>query len=320
MLQQTRVDQAAPYYHRFIDRFPDVGSLASAPIDDVLRVWEGLGYYSRARNLHRAARMVMEEQAGYLPTTYEGLRTLPGIGPYTAAAVASIAYGETRAAVDGNVVRVLSRVFAVEHDAKSTRMRRAVQALADDVIPRANPGRYNEAVMELGATVCTPVGPDCATCPLSAVCDAARTGRQADFPRSAPRLKIPHHDIAVGLIIRDGSILIQQRAPDAMLGGLWEFPGGKRQENEQPEETCRREVREETGLEVEVSTLLTSLRHAYSHFRITLHAYLCSVVGGSLRPESGQPQKWVPLDHLDQYAFPRANRRVLAALLEHERW
>ncbi len=313
MLQQTRVDQAIPYFNRFMDRFPDIDSLAAASIDEVLSLWEGLGYYSRAHNMHRTAGIVAEERAGYLPSTLPELRALPGIGPYTAAAVASIAFGEPHAVVDGNVIRVLSRVFRLEHDAKSTGMRNAVQQIGDRLIPDDAPGRFNEAMMELGALICTPRAPLCDECPISSVCRARAAGVVENYPRSAPKAAIPHRQISVGLIIVDDAILIQRRPDDGMLGGLWEFPGGKQEPDETLIETCRREVMEETGLEVEVERKLGSVRHAYSHFRITLHAYVCGIVSGTLL-DDGIPRVWASLDELDKYAFPRANRRILELL------
>lgn len=314
MLQQTRVDQAIPYFNRFIDLYPDVRSLAAASIDDVLSAWEGLGYYSRAHNLHKTAKIVSEEREGYFPNTYSELLSLPGIGPYTAAAVASIAFEQRHAVVDGNVIRVLSRVFRIEHESKSGVMRRTAQRLGDELVPPEAPGIFNEAIMELGATVCTPASPRCTACPLRPVCEAYVEGKQTAYPRPSPRKALPHHHIAVGLIIDEERILIQRRPEDGMLGGLWEFPGGKQEPGESLEETCRREVQEEAGLNVRVENKLCAIRHAYSHFRITLHAYICSVTDGELIDDTLYPKVWARLDELDEIAFPRANRRIIEKL------
>lgn len=314
MLQQTRVDQAIPYYQRFLQHFPDVTALAGASIDQVLSVWEGLGYYSRAHNLHRTARIVAEEHGGYFPDSLVHLRELPGIGPYTSAAIASLAFNRPHAVVDGNVIRVLSRVFRIEHESKSSAMRKHVQQRADELIPAHAPGAFNEAMMELGATVCTPRAPKCDRCPLSSVCLSHADGEPELYPHSTPKAAVPHHQISVGLIIEDGHILIQRRPDDAMLGGLWEFPGGKQLEAESLIETCRREVREETGLEVVVDEKVCAIRHAYSHFRITLHVYRCRIVGGALADNDSIPRIWARIQDLDRYAFPRANRRVLEIL------
>ena len=315
MLQQTRVETATPYFERFVAAFPDTAALAAAPLDRVLRLWEGLGYYSRARNLHRAAQAVVAEHGGVVPDTEAAFRALPGVGPYTAAAVLSLAFGRPLAVLDGNVIRVLARVFAVDADAKAGRTRRALQALADRLLDAGDPGRFNEAVMELGATVCTPRSPACPRCPLNTVCEAYAEGEPERYPVTSKAKPVPHHTVVVA-VVADGAgrLLIQRRPEDAMLGGLWEFPGGKQEPGEELEETCRREVREELGVEVGVGEAFARVEHAYSHFRITLHAFWCRLVAGEPVSVSGQPVAWVRPEDLDDYAFPRANRRVIEAL------
>ena len=320
MLQQTRVDQAQPYYERFVDAFPDVHALADAEQDDVLRLWEGLGYYSRARNLHAAARQVVSEFGGTVPDEYEAIKTLPGVGPYTAAAVLSIAHDKPHAVLDGNVKRVLSRVYAVEEVVSRSKTRRRLQGLADALLPLEAPGTFNQALMELGATICTPSTPSCPTCPIQKVCRAREQGNQEDYPVKKEKRPVPHHDIAVGLVLNEREqLLIQRRPEDGLLGGLWEFPGGKREEDEELPETCLRELREETGIEVEVSGLFHRLSHAYSHFKITLHAFHCRLLEGTPRGLEGQPVCWVSVDELDDYAFPRANRRLIEQLEERRK-
>lgn len=316
MLQQTRVDQAEPYYRRFVERFPTVHDLADAPLDDVLLCWEGLGYYSRARNLHRAARKVVDDFDGAVPDTAEDIRSLPGVGPYTAAAVLSIAYDRPHAVLDGNVIRVLSRVFAVDGDVKKAATQRALQTAADALIDRENPGDFNQAMMELGARICTPRSPKCGRCPVERVCEAHRLGDPEAFPVSASRGSIPHRDVVVALIFdEDGRVLIQRRPDDAMLGGLWEFPGGKREDDETLEAACIRELREELAIGIEVERFFYRLSHAYSHFRITLHAFRCILVDGEPKSSSGEPFAFVELHRLNEYAFPRANRRLVEELI-----
>lgn len=312
MLQQTRVDQARPYYTRFMEAFPTVEALAEAELDEVLNRWEGLGYYSRARYLHRAARMIVEEFGGAVPDEYDAIRELPGVGPYTAAAVLSIAYAKPHGVLDGNVTRVLTRVFAIEDDATKSRTKRRLQELADTLIDPDRPGTFNQALMELGATVCTPRSPSCDACPIQSVCEAYAMDAQEDYPVTPDKKPIPHHDIAVGLVFNDeGEVLIQRRPEDGLLGGLWEFPGGKREDDEELADTCRRELREEVGIEVEALDPFSTLNHAYSHFRITLHAFQCRLTSGTPTSNEGQPIQWVPVDTLDDYAFPRANRRLI---------
>ncbi len=312
MLQQTRVDQAMPYFRRFTEAFPSVHDLADAPLDYVLRLWEGLGYYSRARNLHRAARMIVDVHDGRFPDTYAEARKLPGVGPYTAAAVLSIAYGKPYAALDGNVIRVLTRVFAIAEDVGSHATRKRLQSLADVLLDPTRPGAFNEAMMELGATRCTPTAPRCPQCPLRAVCLAFAEGAPESYPVKRPKAPRPHYDIAVGLIFNEaGEVLIQKRPEEGLLGGLWEFPGGKIEEGETPEEACKREVREELGIEVAVTSAFHKLSHAYTHFRITMHAFRCRHVAGVPRSHSDQPVRWIPVEALPEYAFPRANRRLI---------
>lgn len=315
MLQQTRVDQAIPYYHRFLEAFPSVEALAEADLDEVLQQWEGLGYYSRARHLHRAARQVVREHDGRLPRTEDEIQELPGIGPYTASAVLSIAFNKPHAVVDGNVSRVLSRVFAIEDDVTKYATKRLLRSLAEQLLAEEQPETFNQAVMELGAMVCTPSSPRCEGCPLREVCAAYTAGTPTAYPVKSSRKAIPHHNIAVGLVF-DGNeqVLITKRPEDAMLGGLWEFPGGKQENEEALHQTCARELREELGIEVSVGPLYHELKHAYSHFKITLHAFPCRIVEGTPEPANGMPMEWVSIEELSAYAFPRANRRIIEKL------
>ncbi len=316
MLQQTRVDQVRPYFEHFVDIFPTVEVLAEAELDAVLKSWEGLGYYSRARNLHRAAKQIVEEFGGRIPHDETAIRSLAGIGPYTAAAVLSIAFDKPLAVLDGNVIRVLSRVFAVENDVRSSATKRALQAVADALLDTHRPGVFNEAVMELGATICTPKAPACERCPLRSECAAFAGGNPEAFPVASKKKPIPHYEIAVGVVFdSSGRVLIQKRPEDAMLGGLWEFPGGKREAGESLEETCCRELEEELGIEVEIGGEITQIKHAYSHFSINLHAFDCVLIGGEPVHHAGQPIRWVGLEELTELAFPRANGKLIEVLL-----
>jgi A/G-specific adenine glycosylase len=308
MLTQTRVETVIPYYERFLERFPDVEALAAADLDEILKAWEGLGYYARARNLHRAARILVDRHDGELPRTAEALQELPGIGPYTAGAVASIAFGRPVPAVDGNVRRVISRLRDLPAP-KPARIRELVEPL---VVGR--PGDVNQALMDLGAMVCVARSPRCEECPLEPACLARARGTQAERPRPRPARPRPHYDIGVGLIWRGGRVLLSKRPPEGLLGGLWEFPGGKREPGETPVAAMVREVREELGVEVAPEEKIAAIDHAYSHFEITLHAYRCRHVDGEPRAREGQELAWVTVDELDDYAFPAANRRILKML------
>ena len=314
MLQQTRVDTVREYYPRFLEAFPTVEALASADRDEVLKYWEGLGFYARARHLHEAATRVVREHGGTVPDTLDAIQDLKGVGPYTAAAVLSIAYREPHAVLDGNVTRVLSRVFAVEEDATSTSTQRALRRVAGALLAPEAPGEFNQALMELGALVCTPSTPLCDRCPLQDICRAHEAGTEEDYPVTPESTPVPHHDIAVGLVFDDEQLLIQRRPDEGLLGGLWEFPGGKQENDESMEDACRREVKEELGIDVVIDDHFYTLSHAYSHFKITLHAFRCTIVEGTPTARENQPFRWVALTDLDEYAFPRANRRLIEEL------
>jgi A/G-specific adenine glycosylase len=316
MLQQTRVETVIPYYRRFLARFPTLRSLAEADLDEVLKVWEGLGYYARARNLHQAAQQVVENHGGQLPAHRDALLALPGIGPYTVGAILSLAFGQDAAVLDGNVRRVLSRLFAIDDDPRSAATRKRLWNLAEALLPPGQAGPFNEALMDLGATVCTARDPRCADCPLSEGCRGYQQGNPESYPARVQRRPLPHHDIAAGVIWRGDQLLISKRHTDDLLGGLWELPGGKQEEGETLEECLVREVREELGIEIAVGDPLMTVRHAYTHFRVTLHVFHCHYLCGEPQALDCADWRWVRLDELDDFAFPAANRRILAALHE----
>lgn len=315
LLQQTRVEAVIPYYEKFSARYPDVFALARASRDDVLKTWEGAGYYARARNLHRAAQMVANERGGKFPQTVEGLMQLPGIGRYTAGAVASIAFDARAPVVDGNVVRVLCRYFGIRDDPQARATQTRLWDMAEKLLPKKRAGDFNQALMELGATLCIPKNPRCAACPLSKDCFARQDGLQNALPVRRAKAELPHKIIAAGVIYRRGKILIQQRLNEGLLGGLWEFPGGKVEAGESLADCVARECREELGIAVRVGEKIISVDHAFSHFSITLHAFHCEYVSGRINLSSAQKYKWVAPRELEQYAFPAANRKIIAALL-----
>ncbi|MBC8044220.1 MAG: A/G-specific adenine glycosylase [Rhizobacter sp.] len=315
MLQQTQVATVIPYYHRFLEKFPDVRSLASAPQGDLMKAWEGLGYYARARNLQHAAKEIVSKYGGTLPRTQEALRTLKGFGPYTSASVASIAFGADAAAVDGNVIRVIARLRAIKEDVRLQPTKDAVQQIAGELLPHGKAGAFNEAMMELGATVCTPKRPNCDGCPVSEHCIAYQTNQVEKFPVKSKLAVAPHYHIAVGVVWREDHVLIALRQAEGLLGNLWEFPGGKVKAGETLATCCRREVEEETGLKVMVQAEFIAVKHAYTHFKITLHAFRCEYVSGEAAPKQSQEIRWVKPDELLHFAFPKANRRVIDAIL-----
>ncbi len=315
LLQQTQVVQAIPYYHRFLKRFPTLEALADAPLDDVLKVWEGAGYYSRARNLHAAAKMALEKW-GRLPSAYDDWLLLPGVGPYIAAAVSSIAFGEEKAVLDGNVIRVASRLLAWKKDVAMPESKKRFLGFVQLNLPAGRASEYNQALMELGATVCLPKKPLCGQCPLKKGCKAFSLKKQDQFPVKKKKKPVPHFDIACAVVRRkDGRILIAQRKPQGLLGGLWEFPGGKLEDGESLEQAAAREVLEETGVKVKIGEKIATVKHAYSHFKITLHAFEAVFVSGTPRALGCDKVKWVRRNELEKYAFPKANLLIVARIL-----
>jgi A/G-specific adenine glycosylase len=314
MLQQTQVSTVIPYFEAWMTKFPTVESLAAAPLDAVLKAWEGLGYYSRARNLQRAAQRLVEEQGGQLPTEVGALRKLPGIGRYTAGAIASIAFGRRAAVVDGNVVRVLARLTDLEEDVTLAATMKAVWQLADSLVPAKRPGDYNQALMELGRKVCRPAQPLCHRCPVGEMCEARKAGMQLERPVRPPRKRTPHVAVTAGVIWRGERVLIAQRPLDGMLGGLWEFPGGKQNDGESLVECLKREIREELGIEIEVGEKVMAIDHAYTHFRITLHVFECRYQRGKAEAIEVADFAWVQLDELDDYAFPATDQQIIGRL------
>jgi A/G-specific adenine glycosylase len=314
MLQQTQVATVIPYYHRFLARFPNLADLAAAPLEDVLKLWEGLGYYARARNMHKAAVEIVEKHRGKLPQTFSELKKLPGFGDYTAGAVASIAFGEAVPAIDGNVKRVLARLFAIDEDITRGKAARRLKEIAVALVDPHAPGDWTQALMELGATVCTPKNPQCATCPLNQLCQALLRGLEHQLPVKPPKKTVPHYDVTAAVIWRDDKVLIAQRPLEGMLGGLWEFPGGKQEDDETLTQCLQREIAEELGIEIEVGQLITIVKHAYTHFKITLYAFECRLVRGNPQLLGVADWRWVSLDEIDTFAFPRTDLQIIDVL------
>lgn len=314
MLQQTRVETVIPYYERWMARFPTLRSLAGAPEQVVLSAWEGLGYYSRARNLHRAAQQVMAEHGGDLPRDVLALRRLPGIGRYTAGAIASIAFGLDEPTLDGNIRRVLARLFDLRLPTRSSQGEAELWRLAAKYLPAGKASQYNQALMDLGASVCTPRQPDCSHCPLVEMCLAYQLGVQEARPVKEARPSVPHHIVTAAVIQRNGTVLIAQRPPNGLLGGLWEFPGGKLQPGEDLAGCLKREIREELGVQIEVGGQLGIYRHAYTHFRVTLHAFICNLVQGEPQKLGHTDLAWAAPETLANYPMGKIDRAIALQL------
>lgn len=282
MLQQTRVETVIPYFERWLERFPDAGTLANADEQDVLKLWEGLGYYSRARSLLKAAKIIAAQYGGIVPRDPAALRTLPGIGAYTAGAIASIAYGEPAAALDGNIRRILSRYHDIAEPVRESKTEKRLWELAEEHLDRERPGDHNEALMDLGASICLPRDPRCGECPLAEDCLAYARGTAGERPVIGKPAPVPHCE-TVSAVIRDaaGKYLLTKRGSDGLLGGMWEFPGGRIQSDEPLSVCLTRTIREKLGIAVEPGEEIGCFKHTYSHFKETRHAVRCVICGGT---------------------------------------
>jgi A/G-specific adenine glycosylase len=311
MLQQTRLEVVLPYWRRWMASYPDREALAASAEHDVLLLWQGLGYYARARRLRQGARQLR----GRWPRTLEGWQALPGIGRSTAGSILSSAYDLPAPILDGNVQRVLARLLA--HPGPPARQLAGFWGLSESLLDAARPRAFNQALMDLGATVCTPRSPDCPRCPWQDRCAAYAAGDPIRWPvKEAPR-PLPHQVIGVGVVLDGaGRVLIDQRLEEGLLGGLWEFPGGKQEPGESIVATIRRELREELAIEAEVGAELITVEHAYSHKRLRFVVHLCRWLGGEPQPLASQQVRWVELAALSDYPFPAANARIIAALQE----
>ncbi len=316
MLQQTQVDTVLPYFERWMVRFPDIIKLADSTEQDVLSLWEGLGYYSRARNLYNTANKIKLDFNGYLPASSTALQKLPGIGPYTAAAIASIAFDEDIPAIDGNVRRVFSRLFDIQEPTRSKTSEKKIQELAQTHLPKGRAGDYNQALMDLGAVICKPKDPDCEHCPIKEFCLSFASGVQEDRPVRLPRRKVPHLTVTAAVIQKKSQVLLAQRPEKGLLGGLWEFPGGTLEDSDEDLEGClKREIKEELGVDIQINFPFGEYKHAYTHFRITLYAFICSLIGDQYpEPLDCDDVVWVGIEQLEQYPMGKVDRMIASRL------
>jgi len=293
MLQQTRVETVRPYYARWLRAFPTIQSLARASDDRVLKLWEGLGYYSRARNLHRAAQAVVHERGGQMPRTVESLRQLPGIGRYTAGAIASIAFGERVPVVDGNVARVFARIFSIRANVRSPRTLQSLWRLAEDLLPDTDPGDFNQALMEFGALVCTPAAPHCDTCPMHRICAARARGLVEQVPNRGDKPQTVHLVTKAAFVKNRDRILLRRRPRQGLLANFWELPAAD----------ARR---------FRVGHRIHELRHTITHRRIVFQVYECVPIANL--PSNGE---WQSVTHaqLKALALPAAHRRAIDSVL-----
>jgi A/G-specific adenine glycosylase len=312
MLQQTQVDTVIPYYHRFLKAFPTVSSMSRAPLQNVLKVWENLGYYSRARNIHAAAKVIVENFGGRIPDHFEAIKTLPGIGLYTAGAILSIAYGKPLPAVDGNVRRILCRLFAIRKPVDDAQVQKQLQNLAASLVPVKNPGDFNQAMMDLGATICKAKNPDCLRCPVACHCQARLHDLQNLLPITRKAPAIPHRQAAAAVVRNSkGLLLIVQRPASGLLASLWKLPGGFVESGEDTENSLRRSVKEELDISIRQGKHLASVNHTYTHFRITLQAYECSLLKGTPKPIGCQNWRWASNTDLMKLPLSKIDRMIM---------
>jgi A/G-specific adenine glycosylase len=317
MLQQTRVTTVTDYYRRLLAAFPTINALAAAPLDLVIKQWEGLGYYRRARNLHRAAQTIVNEFGGAFPATAASLQTLPGVGPYTAAAIASIAFNEPVAALDGNVMRILARLYDYDGELSLPATERQLREWAKALLSHERPGDFNQAMMDLGRTVCLPRNPVCAQCPVKKQCRAFAQQTQHLRPVKKPKAPLPTVRAAAALL-RDAQarLLLVQRPPHGLLGGLWTLPGGECEPEESFADCLRRVLPAQFNLSIKVNEELAGTRQTFTHFHLHLRAYDCTVVKGRLKLKDQRNFAWATLSELPHYSFGKADRTILDALAQ----
>ena len=318
MLQQTQVKTVIPYYERWIRTLPTIENLSNAPEQKVLKLWEGLGYYSRAKNLKKASQIICKEMNKELPKTVKALQKLPGIGRYTAGAISSIAFGLKAPVLDGNIKRVLSRLFCINENGTTSASEKILWQKSEDLVPDRRPGDFNQALMELGATICTPNSPLCQQCPLQNKCEAFLKVTVGLFPPLKKKISSKKIEVSAGIIIKNNKVYIQQRKKNALMGGLWEFPGGKREKGESPEECLEREIKEEMGVTINILKKIMTIKHTYTQFRVTLHAFTCELQSKQIRPTECQQWKWVSLSNLKKYPFPAANVKIVKHITQNK--
>ncbi|NNU84795.1 A/G-specific adenine glycosylase [Geobacillus sp. BMUD] len=314
MLQQTRVETVIPYFEQFIERFPTLEALADAEEDEVLKAWEGLGYYSRVRNLHAAVKEVKERYDGKVPDDPDEFSRLKGVGPYTVGAVLSLAYGVPEPAVDGNVMRVLSRLFLVTDDIAKASTRKRFEQMVREMMAYEHPGAFNEALIELGALVCTPRRPSCLLCPVQAYCRAFAEGVAEELPVKTKKTAVKQVPLAVAVLVDDeGRVLIRKRDSSGLLANLWEFPSCETA-GADGKKTLEQMVGEQYGLQAELTEAITSFEHAFSHLVWKLTVFPGRLISSKSVKE---PLRLVSEDELEAHAFPVSQQRVWR---EYKKW
>jgi len=311
MLQQTQVEQVIPYYHKFIKKFNTVEQLAKASQEEVLKIWEGLGYYSRARNLHRAAKIIVDKYHSTLPPIREELLKIPGFGPYTTNAVLSLVFNQPYGVVDGNIKRVLSRLFAIEDDIRESKTQNKIQQLMDNLLPSKYPGEFNEAMMELGATTCTPTAPLCPACPLSKDCQARIKKLEGILPYKSKRAKIPTIRSVACIVYHQDLFLLVKRPEHEMLAGLWEFPVFKLNNGYSDSDFNISSIRNQFNLDISLKKSWPAIKHSYTHFHLNLYSKLFEAVSSEFLSEFYEDYRWLGIDDIKKLPVHKAMWKVL---------
>lgn len=306
MLQQTQVNTVLPYFNKWIKKYPTIKSVANEDYDILLKYWEGLGYYSRCLNFYKACRIIVNNFDGLVPNKWSYLRDLPGVGDYTASAVLSIAFNQKYVAIDGNVKRVMSRYLGIKN-VTSNNLKRIKTFLEEHILEKET-GNFNQSIMELGAIICRPKNPKCQECPISLNCIGYLKIQPENYPNPKNYKAKPHHVIVAGIFWRNKLFYIQKRDENGMLGGLWEFPGGKVEKNETLISALNRKIKEECGVSPMVKEKVGVINHQYSHFSITFHVYNCMEEKKKIK--EAKLSAWIAPEQISQYAFPKANHKI----------
>jgi A/G-specific adenine glycosylase len=322
MLQQTQMDRAVDFFNRWITRFPDLRSIVSASEEEVLKLWEGLGYYARARNILKSAGILVAEYNGELPADHDLLLRLPGIGKYTAGAIMSIAFNKEYPLVDANIERIFARFFDLKEPVKDKKTNEFIWQKARELLPAGKAREFNQGLMELGALVCIARNPRCKICPISAECKAY----SLDLVAMRPVLQTPPQTIfiemATGILAHNGKVLVQKRKSKGVWANLWEFPGGRLEPGETPEMALVREYQEETELAVGNLKKITTVQHSYTIYRVTLHCYFCSSIDGRYEPvlHGAQEYRWLKPEEISDFALPAGHRKLIDHLQKKKEW
>ena len=310
MLQQTQVETVIPYFKRWINRFPDIQSVINASEDDVLKVWEGLGYYSRVRNIKKTAGIIYRKYDCLIPNTTQELKKLPGIGDYIAGAIASIAFGLNEPALEANGIRVVSRLFDFHGLVNKTMNKTILKEYLKELIPNGNAGDFNQAVMDLGSMVCLSVNPICKKCPIQKECFAFSRRTQKELPVTKERPTKPHIKVVAAIIQKDNKVLVDKRPAEGLLGGMWEFPGGKVEHGEDHSEALIRELKEELGIEIKLVSSFGAYKHAYTHFAVIVYPYFVEIVNGDPQAIEADKIEWVEIGTLRNFPMGKVDRNI----------